>query len=421
MTAKPQAGRLPPHNREAEECIIGTMLHIREARLTCANLLSGADFWVPLHGAIFEVLVGMEAEAAAPSRITLQDRLATRGMTVTDEQFAHFQTRATYRAPIEEAAIVARLATARRAILMLDDALGHAWHGSIDPVLGLLDAGRELLAPPFDDVTPPTGASVLAAEDHSVDWIIPQLIARTETVLIVAEPGSGKTTWLNQFATLCASGLHPWFRYQMPVVRCLVFDFQDSRGARGRSVQRMLGLAGNYYPANRGEDDTLFYELRSQGIDLTKRADQRWFEAKVVAAKPDIIVAGPLYNMVEGAPGRSKQSEETAQAAGSFLAELVVRRNCALLIEAHAPHGEELRVRGSKYWEDWAGWGFGFRLSINNGARMYTVERSMRGDRETGRQWPTRFVQGHPDHWPWEAPPEYVPKDPSRGTDEMMF
>lgn len=226
---------------------------------------------------------------------------------------------------------------------------------------------------------------------------------------------SGKTTLLNQFAVCCAAGLHPWTRVEMPRQRVLVFDFQDSRGARGRNVQHLIGLTHG-----RLERGWLFYELRSQGADLTGRADQRWVEAKIAAVRPAIVVAGPLYNMVQGAAGRGKQSEETAQLAGQFLAELAVRYDLALLIEAHAPHGEELRVRGSKYWEDWAGWGLGLRSAMVDGQRSFTLER-FRGDREIGRQWPTKYVQGHRGSWPWEVPDRHLPADPTGGTEKMQF
>lgn len=91
-------------------------------------------------------------------------------------------------------------------------------------------------------------------------------------------------------------------------------------------------------------------------------------------------------------------------------------------MEAHAPHGDELRVRGSKYWEDWAAFGFGLRaVSTVAGRREFTVER-FRGDREVGRQWPRLYVQGHAGHWPWDVPPEALPPDMTHGgMDEMRF
>jgi len=420
-----QRGRVPPHDLEIEEALIGAMMVSRSDRdKVYEHDVTADDFYKPLHRAVFRAMIDLHADGVAIDRHLLRDRMKQDdiGVTIDDATIDHLRGAAIgvvggLTGPCK---ILQRCAQSRRAITFLDRALESAWDGDPIDVLDVITRGHEILAPPLDDVDPPIGASQLAAEDHNVDWIVPNWLARQEIILLVAEPGSGKTTLMNQTATCLASAIHPWQRaWDLAApVRCLVFDAQDSRGARGRAVQQMLKHAGKRYPANNGGDDTLFYELRSQGFDLTSSIDQRWFEAKVAACNPDVIFAGPLYNMVKGAAGRSKQSEETAELAGYFLGELVKRRNCALIVEAHAPHGDELRVRGSKYWEDWAGWGLGLISTIDNGIREYRIKR-FRGDREAGRQWPSGWIQGHPDHWPWEA--QGMPETPGKHPEQQKF
>ena len=410
--------RKAPHDLEAEEAILGTMLMSRMARDDAMDLVTAEDFYKPLHRTLFAAILDVTASGYAVDRVVLQARMREDGSTLDDGTIKRLIAATPVLGDIKaECALIAKYATARRAIMVLDRAMESAWDGNPAEVIDVLARAEEILAPPLDDLTMPTPASVLAAEDHNVDWIVRDWLARHETILLVAEPGSGKTTLMNQMAACLASGIHPFDRLiDIEPRRVLVFDFQDSRGARGRAVQNMLRFAGRRYPSNRGEPDTLFYELRVQGLDLTRRVDQRWFEGKIAKVGADVVMAGPLYNMVKGAANRPKQSEETAELAGSFLGEMVVRRNCSLIVEAHAPHGDELRVRGSKYWEDWAGWGLGLRSAVVDGRREFTVER-FRGDREAGRHWPTGFVQGHPDHWPWEA--VGVPRAPGGGTEQM--
>jgi hypothetical protein len=72
------------------------------------------------------------------------------------------------------------------------------------------------------------------------------------------------------------------------------------------------------------------------------------------------------------------------------------------MIEAHAPHGSEMRVRGSKLWEDWPDFGFGLLPNAPGKARAMSVQR-FRGDRHADREWPTGFAQGAAGHWPWES------------------
>lgn len=415
MTERTERRKIP-HDLDAERAVIGALLQYADYRDALLDFLAAGDFYEPMHRAIFAAVAELDAAAQEPTVVALAARLSAKGFAFDRETRREFTSQAPLLSPRAEAAIVAKTAVARRAIQVLGVALDRAWEGDPDAAMLTIEQAREALGESFADVEPPIDALDLADEDHAVDWIVHGLLARHETVLFVAEPGSGKTTLLNQIGMCLACGLHPWHRTPIPKQRVLVFDFQDARGARGRGVQKMLGYAGG-----RLDRGYLAYELRTQGIDLTQRADQRWFEAKVLKFRPDVIIAGPLYNMVSGAQGRSKQAEETAQLAASFLAQLCVRRNCALLIEAHAPHGEELRVRGSKFWEDWAGWGFGLKASRDaNGKRHYNVVR-FRGDRESGRQWPEHYAEGHPDHWPWEPDIATLPRDPSRGTDELRF
>ncbi len=117
----------------------------------------------------------------------------------------------------------------------------------------------------------------------------------------------------------------------------------------------------------------------------------------------DLVILGPLYNLVRGDPKRTKHSEETAELGMNALTDLMVRRDVALMIEAHAPHGQEMRVRGSKLWEDFPDFGFGLVPDeTHRGGRAVDVHR-FRGDRHYRPAWPHRYVQGLAGEWPWVA------------------
>lgn len=408
-----------PHDIDAERAVLGAMLLNRDARETAAAMLTPASFYRPQHGVWFAALAELHGADLAPDRVVLVDRLAGSDAPISEKDIRELQSSCPVSFSIASyAQIVERCAIARRMIEFSERLAEHAWDGEVDEGLAAISDVQSALDSPVDPTSwPMTGVDLAQHVEAEVQWVVHGLLARQEAVLFVAEPGSGKTTLLNQIAVLLACGLHPWTRVRMPKRRVLVFDFQDSPGARARGVRKMLELAGDYHD----DESMLRYEVRPEGIDLTQRADRRWMEAKVNLVRPDLLVMGPLYNMVSGDAGRSKHSEETAQIAGSFLAHLIVRYDCALLMEAHAPHGDELRVRGSKYWEDWAAFGFGLKQSDNDGRREFVVTR-FRGDREVGRQWPRLYVQGHPGHWPWDVPPAALPPDMTHGgTDPLEF
>lgn len=376
-----------PYDADAERAVIGAMLLSVDPRGMALDLLEPADFYVPDHRQLFGQIAELHHAGKPIDYVSLQR---------TPDELRSFQDDAPISLAVRSnAARVRDRAAARRALVLADELRERAEAVDLEAIETLIGRAPEILATPGMNVDPPIEASLLAEEDHTPDWLVNDLLARYEIALFVGEPGHGKSTLLRQIGTCLASGMHPFTRVPIIPLRVMLLDCQDSRGSAGRAIRKLLHLSGDRY---RG---TMYVELRPQGVDLTTRRDQRWLEAKVASVRADVVIAGPLYNMVRGANGRPKHAEETAELAGSFLSELVVRRNCALLIEAHAPHGEELRVRGSKYWEDWAAFGFGLQ-SGRGDERRFEVKR-FRGDREAGREWPREFVQGAVGHWPWEA------------------
>jgi replicative DNA helicase len=232
-------------------------------------------------------------------------------------------------------------------------------------------------------------------------WLIPDLLERGDRVIIVGAEGTGKTTLVQQFAVCAASGLHPWTRVPLDsALRVLIVDLENPATIMMRNLNRLRALAGDRYQGG------LFIERRPQGMDLTTRRDARWLDALVALHAPDLLILTPLYKMFAGAAGRSKASEESAEMCAQALDEIRVRHDCALLIEAHAPHGtngdrDGWRPIGSSLWLRWPEFGFGLR-PVSLAPREVNVVR-WRGDRDVGRDWPVSLVEGHAGMWPWEA------------------
>jgi RecA-family ATPase len=141
-----------------------------------------------------------------------------------------------------------------------------------------------------------------------------------------------------------AAGLHPFrARTEVEPVRVLVIDLENSLMQVQRSIGRMyanvgplpgqLTLAGETAP---GFDPTnLRIEVQPLGIDLLQRPDRRWFSEVVDANRPDILMTGPVYKLFRGKPG----DEEAAAAVAGYLDDIRGHYDCALILEAHSPHG----------------------------------------------------------------------------------
>lgn len=75
------AGRVPPHNLEAEESLLGCMLLSSNAIESAAEqALSGEDFYKPAHGHIFDAIVALYAKGEPSAPVTVADELSRAGL-----------------------------------------------------------------------------------------------------------------------------------------------------------------------------------------------------------------------------------------------------------------------------------------------------------------------------------------------------
>ncbi len=81
--------RILPHNVEAEQSVISSMLMGREAIETASEILSGDDFYQHQYGLVFEAIVELYNEGKAVDLITLQDRLRQKNLPpeISDMEF----------------------------------------------------------------------------------------------------------------------------------------------------------------------------------------------------------------------------------------------------------------------------------------------------------------------------------------------
>ena len=67
--------RIPPHDTEAEQSVIGSMLQDRESILTVSEILCEDDFYSKQNGILFKAMVALYNEGKPVDLVTLQNRL----------------------------------------------------------------------------------------------------------------------------------------------------------------------------------------------------------------------------------------------------------------------------------------------------------------------------------------------------------
>ena len=65
------AGRVPPHNLEAEESVLGAMLLSRDAISTAMQICKPEDFYKSSHGHIFSAITSLFSEGEPADWVTV--------------------------------------------------------------------------------------------------------------------------------------------------------------------------------------------------------------------------------------------------------------------------------------------------------------------------------------------------------------
>lgn len=377
-----------PYDAHAEQSIIGFMLLHRGDADRGQRALVPSDFYMPETRAMFEAYdpqLTVEALAdkarVAPAAVT--EMLAAGAMPSTvDRAIRRVQDMAGRRVVITAATEAAELA--RDAGTDLADARG------------LLADALDDLAPRAAGATPPDGEAFLAGEDDPFDWLIPGLLERGERTIITAGEGAGKSVLLRQIAVTLACGIHPLFpTRKINPAKVLLIDLENSPRQIRRKIRPLRDTLGIQLT-------NLHIEVRSGGIDLTRRGDQQWLLGLVADVMPDLLIIGPIYRMHAGPERGDVGAENQARTVATILDRCRIISGCAVLIETHAPHASgisshrDLRPFGSSLWLRWPEYGLGLAPDPDTPGRLRILH--WRGPRDE-RNWPAAIERG--TQLPW--------------------
>ena len=217
---RPQTGRVPPHNLEAEESLLGAMLLSRDAITAAVEArVDVSDFYKPSHGHIYDAIQSLYGQGEPADPVTVAEELRRADLLeFVGGRPALLQIQASTPASANAghyARIVNELALLRRLIAVAGD-ISEMGYDSPDDVVETLDRAEALvfevaerrvsetmvgihdaLQETLDDlearygdasdlVGVPTGFTELDANLHGLQ--------RENLVIVAARPGMGKTS-----------------------------------------------------------------------------------------------------------------------------------------------------------------------------------------------------------------------------------
>jgi hypothetical protein len=248
----------------------------------------------------------------------------------------------------------------------------------------------------------------LAGDDPPLDWVIRDLLERDDRLIWTGEEGRGKSVGVRQLAIAAAAGIQPFTDVIGKPARVLFIDCENAERKSRRHFRKLAYIAAQckQRPVPPGGFRIIH---RPESVNLGNPEEAAWLIERVTAHRPDLLVIGPLYKL----HALDINEEMAARAIVTVIDQARTKAGCAVIIEAHAPHGPEgarnLRPFGSSLFLRWPEFGYGIRKAKATPDRAATKRRvdvvPWRGPRDE-RDWPRQLIWGEIDReWPWVVPP----------------
>lgn len=384
---------------ESELSLLGAALV--DARVTEEVKLTEAQFFHPLRGELWETMRSLNAQGVQPDPAAIiADRPLMRELLVEI---------ATYPAIIANAAhhgaVVADRAERRRLRNLLPS-ISERLHDLTRPVDDVL-AWAEGAVAGSGSLSDRAVAGMLSLREfldlggEKVEWVIPDVLAKEDRVILTGGEGTGKTTAMRQIAVMAAAGLHPFTLRPMDVRKVLYVDCENPQRIMQDKFRDLVGVARNRHA---DPTDRLFVERWPEGMDLGTAGHRMHLRSLCKAVWPDLVMIGPAYKLYVG--GASTREEDLARSVVSTLDALREEFGFALILEHHMGNEQEGRTRnprpiGSSLWRRWPEFGIGLVLTKDSTPEDRVCDVThWRGARDE-RPWPKQLRSGGPGNLPW--------------------
>jgi len=237
--------RIPPHNVDAEQSVLGAMLESKEAIANVIEIVVAPDFYKPAHLEIYETIMALYGKGEAVDAITVADELARRGKleAIGGKPYIHglleaYPTASSaghYARIVEELAILRRLIEAGNHV----QELGFAMPEDIAETLNeaeeaIFNVGDKRLKDDYHEIRELLMKSMIDIETlyergahiTGISSGFPDLDDMTagfqpsNLIIVAARPSMGKSSLMNDFALQAA------LKGQVPVV---IFSLEMSK------------------------------------------------------------------------------------------------------------------------------------------------------------------------------------------------
>jgi DnaB-like helicase N terminal domain/AAA domain len=252
------ADRLPPHDREAEEAVIASMLVDPELAPKLAPILQPTDFFVTKHERIYAAALALQERGEPINQITVGHELARHDELEDVGGIAYLSKLTTELATSVGAeyyaTMIRRDAVYREFIDRQRKTATAAFsaNGALPALLEIAEADLKairVMAEPVLAVNRPTSMTLdeLLASTHSeVDWLVEGIFPRKSRCMIGGPDESAKSFALTGLILSAATTGKDWLGYNIPgaPLRSLIVDEDNPIDVYGERLPGLIAGLG---------------------------------------------------------------------------------------------------------------------------------------------------------------------------------
>jgi replicative DNA helicase len=217
--------RIPPHNLDAEQSVLGAMLESPDAIANVLEILSADDFYKPAHTEIYEAIMALYTRHEPIDAVTLADELSRR-QTLEGiggrpylfgliEAYPSASSAGRYARIVEELALLRRLISAGNEVQEIGFSIPPSVAEAVDAAEGIIyEVGNRRLREELHELKALLGENFNQIEDlynrgehitgvssgfQDLDEITAGF-QKNNLIIVAARPAMGKSSLLNDFA-----------------------------------------------------------------------------------------------------------------------------------------------------------------------------------------------------------------------------
>jgi replicative DNA helicase len=217
--------RIPPHNLDAEQSVLGAMLETPDAIANVIEILGPGDFYKPTHTEIYEGILALHNRHQPIDAVTIVDELNRRGSLESVggrpyifgllEAYPSASSAARYARIVEELALLRRLISAGNEVQEIGFSMPSDVAEAVDSAEGIIyEVGNRRLREEIHELKALLGENFNQIEDlyergehitgvssgfQDLDDITAGF-QKNNLIIIAARPAMGKSSLLNDFA-----------------------------------------------------------------------------------------------------------------------------------------------------------------------------------------------------------------------------